>query len=529
MFESRYYQDEAEYSIFEYFESKEGNPIVAMPTGTGKSVVIAKFLKKAFSRWPSMRVMMLTHVKELIEQNGKKLLSVWPTAPMGVYSAGLNERSNALPIVFGGIQSVAPAIIRGVDFGYRDLVIIDECHLLSQKDTGQYQVALTELKRINPQLKVIGFSATPYRLKQGLLTEGGFFTDICYDITGYEAFNKLIAEGYMSPLISKRTSMKIDFSGVDIVGGEFNSKQVEEILDDDKVIYDAVKETVEYGYDRRAWLAFTSGTESAENIAQAFSSFGISACAVHSKIKSGENTKRLNDFKAGKYQALVSMNKLTTGFDHPPIDLIADYQPTTSTAKHVQKNGRGTRPSPDTYKTNCLSLDFAGNTKRLGPINDPALPGKPGKGGGDAPIRICTCGCYNAAAARFCVNCGQEFKFETKLYQTAGTDEILRGDMAVVESFRVSKVFYAIHRKESMPPSMKVSYACGSKMFSEWVCFEHGGLPGRRARDWWSQRCEYSPPPSTEEAVRYAPNLRRPARIRVHVNKKYPEILSCEY
>jgi len=205
---SRWYQDEAEYSIFDYFQrGNKGNPVVAMPTGTGKSIVIANFIRRIFSNWPNQRIMMLTHVKELIEQNAEKLMSIWPTAPLGIYSAGLNSREMIMPIVFGGVQSVAPAIRRTLEendgrpshlrhFGWRDLLLIDECHLLSDKESSQYQYIISELRAINPNLKVIGFTATPYRMKMGLITDNGIFTDICYDVTGVESFNRLIAEGF---------------------------------------------------------------------------------------------------------------------------------------------------------------------------------------------------------------------------------------------------------------------------------------------------------------------------------------------
>ena len=138
MFKARYYQEEAEYAIFDYFSNgNNGNPIIAMPTGTGKSIVIANFIKHIFGYWPNQRVMMLTHVKELIEQNASKLQSVWPTAPLGIYSAGLRSREMIMPIVFGGVQSVSKAIEKSLNeqsnlppnllhFGHRDLIIIDK-------------------------------------------------------------------------------------------------------------------------------------------------------------------------------------------------------------------------------------------------------------------------------------------------------------------------------------------------------------------------------------------------------------------
>ena len=125
----RWYQSECVDAIYNYFASgKSGNPIAALPTGTGKSVIIGGFVESALRQWPWQRVVMLTHVKELIEQNARKLLDIWPTAPMGIYSAGLKRKDIAQPIIFGGVASVVKNV--GL-LGHRDLVLIDECPWLS--------------------------------------------------------------------------------------------------------------------------------------------------------------------------------------------------------------------------------------------------------------------------------------------------------------------------------------------------------------------------------------------------------------
>jgi len=547
-YQDRWYQSEAENSIFEYFQFKSGNPIVAMPTGTGKSIVIANFIKRVFGYWPNQRVMMLTHVKKLISQNAEKLQSVWPVAPLGIYSAGLNSRNMIMPIVFGGIQSVSKAIERSLKvndrpnhlkhFGWRDLVIIDECHLLSPNEDSMYQYTINELKKINPYLKVIGLSATPYRLKQGELTDGGIFTDICYDITTMEMFNRLLNEGYLAPLISRPTSTQIDLSSVSLSGGDFNQVQLEKAVDTDEVTYAALRESLEFGYDRKCWMVFASGINNAEHINSVLQTFGINSTTVHSKLSDKENDKRMRDWEHGEYLAIVSNQKLTTGIDHPAIDFIIDLMPTMSPGRHVQKYGRGTRPSPQTGKINCLAMDFAGNVKRLGPINDPIKPRKPGakKTVGDVPVRICEkCGVYNHASVRVCHNCGYQFTFQNKLFQTAYSGEIIKSTAPVEEVFDVQKVLYNLHeRKDSngvlkSPPSIKVSYFCGFQMYSEWICLEHPGLASKKARDWWRQRHYEEPPATTYLALRRVQELRIPRRIKVLINKKYPEILGYEY
>lgn len=542
MFVPRWYQTEAKYSIFNYFANGgKGNPIIALPTGTGKGEVIADFTKDVFHYYPRSRIMMLTHVKKLIEQNALKLQRQWENAPIGIYSAGLKSRDTQLPIIFGGVQSVARQIERSIatgdrHFGKVDLLLIDEAHLLSPNDDTTYQFVIRALKTVNPFLKVIGFTATNWRMKQGLLTDEGLFTDTIYDLTTTEGFNRLLAEGYMSMLIPKHTHTQFDLSNVSVSAGDYNQGQLEKAVDKDEITNSAVLESIEFARDRRSWLFFGASIKHAEHIAGCLQYHGINAAVVHSKLPTALNDTRIKAFERGELRALVNKDMLTTGFDYPPIDFIGMMRSTLSPGLWVQMLGRGTRPSEETNKENCLCLDFAGNTKRLGPINDPVKPRKGGKGGGDAPIRICdACGVYNYAAARFCFSCGHEFAFETKILRTAGFDALIKTDAPIVEYFDVDRVYYQNHVKKDSngiqlaPPSIKVSYFSGFRCFNEWVTLEHPGHAGKRARDWWRQRHTTEPPVTTDQALRLINELRCPKRIRVHVNKKYPEILLCEF
>lgn len=546
MLKPRWYQDEAAFSVINYFDrGGTGNPVVVMPTGTGKSLVIAELIRGILYYWPNQRVMMLTHVKELISQNAEKLYGQWPTAPLGIHSDGLSSRDTLMPIIYGGVKSVANTIAAAnkfddgrpphmKHFGWRDLIFIDECHLFSPEEESQYNYVINELKKINPYLKVIGFTATPFRMKQGMITDGGIFTDICYDISGVESFNRLVYEGYLSPLIVKPTNVEIDSSNISIVGGEFNAKQSSNAVEE--VLYNALAEFTRNSLDRQSWMAFVQSIDNCEHAAQILQSFGVDATCVHSKLKPSVNDERLKAYKAGEYRCMVNMGKLTTGFDHPILDSIGMLRLTNSPGLWVQMLGRGTRPAPWANKLNCLVQDFARNAMRLGPINDPRIPRKPGKGGGDAPVRICdNCGVYNHAAAKICMNCGTEFTFETKLFIAPGTTEVLKSDDAIIEYFNVHKAIYSLHEKKNKegvlmsPPSIKVTYFAGLQSFCEWVCLEHNGLVGHKAREWWRQRHSSEPPPTVSQALRITSELRTPARIKVHVNKRYPEIISAEW
>lgn len=540
---ARPYQDEAIQSIFDYFASHpdpDQNPVLAMPTGTGKAVVIALFIKRVMQAWPGQRIMMLTHVKELIEQNADKMRQVWPQAPLGIYSAGLGEKTPHMAVTFAGIQSARK---NAALFGHQDIVLVDECHLVSPNDNAAYKVFLGALREINPRLRVIGLSATPYRLGLGMITDGGIFTDIGYDITGMNAFNKLLDDGFLSNLIPMPTTTKIDVSAVHVRGGEFVADELADALDD-RTMWMALQETARTAQDRAHWLIFAPGIAKVEAIVQMLGRMGIDAACVHSKMNDRERDDNIARFKAGQIRALVNADILTTGFDFPALDCIVLLRATNSPGLHVQILGRGTRPfyapgftldTPDerlaaiaaSPKRNCLVLDFAGNTMRLGPINDPRIPRKKGKGTGDIPIKVCdACGCMNHISARFCVNCDEPFQFAEKITEKASTVALIVRDEPQVEMFKVDRVTYAPHVKIGFPTSLKVSYFCGVRRFTEWVCLAHPGAIQRKAHAWWMQRTDIPVPATIDEALPVVEKLATPSEIRVWVNRQYPEILA---
>lgn len=528
MINLRYYQTEALDAIYDYFANGgKGNPLIGLPTGTGKSIIPAVFIEKVLKRWPDQRFLMITHIKELIDQNAKELLNVWPDAPVGIYSAGLKLKQSAQPIVFGGIQSM---IKNPQLFGHRDVVFIDEAHLISDEESSQYQTFLGFMKLINPNLKVIGMSATLFRMSMGLITANGIFTDIVYDKTTLEGFNELLAAGYMAPLIPLRTQTELDVGDVSVRQGEFVPTQLQGAVDKAPITFKALQELVHAGQNRKSWLIFASGIEHAEHIAEQLGAFGIDCAPVHSKRPSDYNDAAIKAFKANELRAIVNYGKLTTGFNHPEIDLIGMLRPTLSVPLWVQMLGRGTRPA----KPNCLVMDFARNTPRLGPINDPVIPKMKKGEAGEMPVKICEmCGAYNHTKVRFCCNCGNEFSFQMKLVSKAGTDELIRNaaieETPIVETLNVMGASYIKHEgKLGKPPTLRATYFTPTP-YTEYVCLQHGGMAGKIGRDWWRRRHKEEPPATVDEALLKISDLRCPRFIRVHVNKKHPEILSCEF
>ena len=525
MLELRPYQQSAITAIYNYFEDHHGNPLVVIPTAGGKSLVMASFIDGVLKAWPDQRILIVTHVRELIAQNHAEMLGLWPEAPAGIYSAGLGRRDVEARILFAGIQSIHR---RPAEIGHCDLILIDEAHLIPGKENTMYRRFLDRMKRINPKVKVIGLTATPYRLDSGMLHEGenALFSDIAYEVS----VRDLIADGYLSPLVSKQPDTTLDVTGVGSRGGEFIASDLQKAVDKDVITSAAVEEIIAYGKDRKSWLAFCSGISHATHVAEEFRRRGISCATIFGDTPKDERDRIIADFKAGKIRALASMGVLTTGFNAPAVDLVAMLRPTKSAGLYVQMAGRGTRLAPG--KQDCLVLDFAGNVKRHGPI-DLVKPKRPGSGDGEAPVKVCPdCDSIVAAAALECPDCGFIFPArQVKVAPTASTLAVLSSAKSRrPEWLQVSDISYQRHNKPGGRPSLKVTYQCGLSWHSEWICLEHTGYPRTKAEIWWRERAPGIPVPrSVDAALALTNRLRRPSHISVRPSGNYTEITRARF
>jgi len=518
MLSLRPYQQAAVAAIYDYYARHSGHCCVVIPTAGGKSIVLASFIQGVLQRWPDQRILVVTHVRELIAQNHAEMMGLWPEAPAGIYSAGLGKREIGARVLFAGIQSIHR---RAYDVQQCDLVLIDEAHLIPRASDTMYRRFLDTLSRINPQLKVIGFTATPYRLDSGLLHEGEgrLFTDIAYEVS----IRDLIDHGYLCPLVSKMTDLTLDVAGVGSRGGEFIPGQLQAAVDREAITKAAIEEILAYGEGRRSWLAFCAGVEHATHVAEALRERGVSCATIFGDTPSGERDRIIAAFKRGEIRALASMGVLTTGFNAPAVDLIAMLRPTKSAGLYVQMAGRGTRLAPG--KDNCLVLDFAGNVARHGPI-DAVTARKPAEGEGPAPTKVCPdCDSILAAAVRQCPDCGHQFPPpEVKVAAQATTLAILSTVRA--QWLDVSEVSYSRHDKPGKPSSLRVDYRCGLVRHSEWICFEHTGYARQKAVDWWQRRSAMPVPDTIDQALGATNTLTTPNAIFVRPSGRFTEIVN---
>jgi DNA repair protein RadD len=471
----RDYQQRAIDQLYDWLRNKNfGNPCLVLPTGSGKSHIIAALCKDALQNWPDTRILMLTHVKELIVQNAEKMRQHWPGAPMGIFSSSLGKKELGEPITFAGIQSVRK---RSKEIGNIDICLIDECHLISHKDEGGYRSLLKDLLAINPQMRVIGLTATPYRLGHGLITDKPAIFD---DLIEPVSIEELVHKGFLSTLRSKGTKLKLDIDGVKKRGGEFIESELQQAVDTSDQNNAVVRETIYLAGDRKAWLFFCAGVQHAQHVSESLNTHGIEARCVSAETPKKERDDIIAAFRRGEIRAITNANILTTGFDYPDIDLIAMLRPTMSPSLYVQMAGRGMRPKSHT--DHCLVLDYAGVVETHGPITSVEPPKKGGSGDGEAPVKVCdTCHELCAISVMVCPCCGSPFPEPVKKKLSLRDDDIMGLDGTTMQ---VSSWTWSKHvSKASGKEMVRVTYygALSDTPINEYLPILHEGYAGHKA------------------------------------------------
>jgi DNA repair protein RadD len=522
--ELREYQEESVAAVFDYFSTRPGNCVLSLPTGSGKSIVQAELLRRALAAYPAERFLLVTHVRELLQQNHDRLLDVWPEAPVGLYSAGLKHR-DVRQITIAGIQSIykRPALVGDVG-----LVIVDECHLVPRSGTGMYLSLLEGLKRTNPSLRVLGLTATPYRLDSGPLVEG---EDSIFNGVAYEAdILALVEQGYLSRLRNRIGATRADLHKVHVRGGDFVESELESIMDAEALVDAVANEVVPLLADRRKWLIFCCGVTHAAHVARVLNERGVATGCVTGETPGDERDAILSRFDTGQLRALTNCNVLTTGFDQPDIDAIVMLRPTLSTGLYVQQCGRGMRTADG--KTDCLVLDYAGNVMRHGPVTRPIVNQK--GGGGEAVLKECPeCHDVIPGGCTICPQCGYVFLQREVVHQHHITHDVEHDIMGTdnLVTATVEFVEYERHEKFGRPDSMRVTYHCRTtegrhRSYDEYVCPEHPGYAGEKGRRWLATRGARGAI-TVGAGLAASESLRTPAEIIVDTSERWPRIITC--
>lgn len=358
MYKLRDYQQQAVTNAIKFFQKRREPAVIVLPTGAGKSLVIAELARIARGR-----VLVLAHVKELVEQNYEKYKSYGMDA--GIFSASLGKKDWDQKAIFGSVQSVARA--PSDFFNDFSLLVIDECHRVADESETQYQEVIKKLRDRNPDLCILGLTATPYRLGLGWIYEYNQAGEIKTDKKRF--FKQCVYELPLAYMIKNRyltAPVKVDipvtsydFSELSDKDRTYTTAEVEEILKSQKRLTPLIIKNIidiTERYDRKGVMIFSSSVKHAEEIMTYLPVDQARVVLGDTEIK--DRSKIINDFKNKKFKYLVNVSVLTTGFDAPHVDVIAIMRPTESNSLYQQIVGRGLRLSDE--KKDCYVLDYTG-------------------------------------------------------------------------------------------------------------------------------------------------------------------------
>lgn len=526
----RYYQRESIDSVFSYWAENDGHPLVDLATGTGKAMVNGTLMHELREGWPDMRVMSVTHVQEIVEANYKEFVGIDPFAPTGIYASSLNRRDAKSQMLFGQLQTVHS---KAQQIGAVDVLVVDECHLIPTKDNTMYRTFIADLMAINSDMKLVGLTATPFRLDSGRLDEGD---DKLFDQVVYTyGIRQGIDDGYLTPITSKPVETNYDLTGVGKSMGELKASDYRAAVDTDALNSRIVQEVLDTEGHRKKALIFCRGVEHAARVRDAFRAAGRGVELVHGGTPPGERRRLIEALKAGALWGLVNDNILSTGTNIVGVDLIVDLYKTLSAVRYVQRVGRGTRViypprfDPEAVdaearraaiaahiKPNCRYMDFAGNIREHGPV-DMIEPNRPGKGDGEAPVKVCPC-CHEIvhASLRVCWSCGTAFDIEEKPRFAAHADTAPILSSTEPEWLPVRDRRFRYHEKIGGTPSVRVDYTSGLTTYRTWLCPQHASGARHRSDKWWTQHGGKTPFPRTvDEFLSRTSELRETAEVAV--------------
>ncbi len=363
-YQLRPYQKQAsDAAVAAFTSSKDSNGLLILPTGAGKSLVIADIAHRL--QGP---LLVFQPSKEILEQNYAKLQS-YGCWDCDIYSASVGRKA-LNRITFATIGSVMNHM---EDFAHFTNVLIDECHCVNSQQ-GMYETFLNSVKR-----KVVGLTATPYRLGKGLegkailkfltRTKPRIFDRVLY----YCQISELLARGYLADLsYYDLTAINLDLVKSNSTGADYDDESLKKEYERSG-FYDKLMITVmrvmrpKSGIPRKGILVFTKFVDEADQLATKLRMVGVEAAIVTGTTPKKERENILARFKRGEIQVVANVGTLTTGFDYPELDTVILARPTKSLALYYQMVGRAIRPYSG--KEGWV-VDMCGSYRKFGRVAD---------------------------------------------------------------------------------------------------------------------------------------------------------------
>ena len=341
--------------------ASEGNTLLALATGGGKTVIAGFYIGEEASDDPASRFLVIQHTDELIEQNSRTIDHI-TGLPLSVVKAERDDWSGR--VVFGSVQTLGRANRRERMIPVSHLVI-DECHRAAAES---YQAVIGHARSLRPDLKLLGLSATPERGDGRSLRRT--FSNVAYHLP----IGALIEQGILVPPRTFTIDLGIgdELAGIDAAAGDFDMRQAETVLNRCVLNEAVVEHWSERAHDRRT-IVFCATVEHAEAVAAVFRHAGVTAETITGEMRAKDRVDLLARFDRGEVQLLTNCMVLTEGFDNQPVGCIVILRPMLHRSTFIQAIGRGLRKVdperfPGIIKTDCIVLDFTGAAQRHGSI-----------------------------------------------------------------------------------------------------------------------------------------------------------------
>lgn len=441
----RDYQQECINTVWnDFFHSSR--VLVSLPTGSGKSVIFQKLIEKSLEKKSDIKIVILFNRVKLLKQIHERLSQYIPN--IGIYCASLG-RFDDNNILVASVHSIPTD-------KFFNLIIIDECHNINDID-GKYIKFISDSIENNKSLKLVGFTATPFRNDGYIFGEGKFWPKINYT----KDILYMINNGYLIRPVCLQPDYLIDTSKLRITAGDYNQSDVDKLTSDEEYTREQVIDALNRSIGRKKTIWFCSNIKHCELVKKILLSFGEWTVSVHSNLDDDQQNDDLDLFMTNdEVKHLTFVSIVSEGFDYPPIDCVVLLRPTRSPVMMMQTIGRALRPYGE--KQNALILDYAQVVKELGPLTSPLVKKQNKTTKKESEKKPTQKVCPNCRAIvpikeKKCSNCEHEFSLKTKSGNLfADENANLLGDKIL--TLNVTHITVSEYVSKAGNPCIKISY-----------------------------------------------------------------------